>query len=213
MQKTGENKLRKVRMDKKRDIKPTVSKDLKNCIYSLSFITDTPVKDVIEEILKSGVRRKKVISYLSQYFLRDIEVEGTIYFGDIDRVPVSKRSLYGRGERVSTRVTQRMHDTLSAFSYIMGCSISRATALIVDATVRDTEFVNDFCKTYIEENVDEERMRELKRVLKYINAGNPFDERISWAALLNHIMEDVTHQTDRVQKAVSNFMINQWNKK
>ncbi|MEB9310261.1 hypothetical protein P4I99_33175 [Bacillus cereus] len=36
---------RKVRKDKKVDIKPTISVDLKECIYRLSYITNKPVKD------------------------------------------------------------------------------------------------------------------------------------------------------------------------
>lgn len=203
---------RKVRSDKKRDVKPTVSKELKDCIYRLSFITNTPVKDVIEEILKSGFKRKKSISYLSKHFLRDIKISNTLYIGDNNKIPVSKRTLHGRGERVSTRISSSMHDGLSALAYAMGCSVSRACALLIDATIRDTDFVNDFAREYIEKNVDDARMKELKKVLKYINVGNPFDERISWAALLNHIMEDVQHHTERVQESVSNFLINQWDK-
>ncbi|WP_216667927.1 hypothetical protein [Sporosarcina jiandibaonis] len=201
-----------MRNDKKRDIKPTVTRELKDCIYRLSFITDTPVKDVIEEILIAGSQRRKVVSYLSQYFLRDVRIANTLYMGDLNRIPIKKRASTGRNERVSTRVTESMHDSLSALAYAMGCSVSKACALLVDATVRDTDFVNEFAKGYIEKNVDEERMRELKKVLKYINAGNPFDERISWAALLSHLLEEVQVHAEKVQDTVSEFVINHWKK-
>lgn len=203
---------RKVRNDKKRDVKPTVSKELKDCIYRLSFITDTPVKDVIEKTLIEGLQKNKVISYLSQYFLRDVRIANTLYVGDLDRIPIKKRASTGRNERVSTRVTESMHDSLSSLAFAMGCSVSKACALLMDATIRDTDFVNDFAKGYIEENVDEQRMKELKRVLKYINVGNPYDERISWAALLSHLLEEVQVHAEKLQDTVSEFVINKWDK-
>ncbi|MDA6082696.1 hypothetical protein OSJ97_24410, partial [Escherichia coli] len=61
-------KDRKTRSDKKRDVKPTISIDLKNCIYRLSYITNTPVKDVIETICEKGLQSRKVMEYLSEYF-------------------------------------------------------------------------------------------------------------------------------------------------
>lgn len=203
---------RKTRSDKKRDIKPTVTRELRDCIFRLSFITDTPVKDVIEEILISGSGRKKVMSYLSRYFLRDVRMANTLYMGNPNSVPVSKRMLDGKGERISTRVTESMHDSLSALAYAMGCSVSRACALLIDATVRDTDFVNEFAKEYIERNVDKSRMEELKKVLMYINAGNPFDERISWAGLLNHLIEEVQVHAEKVQDTVTSFLVEKWNK-
>ncbi|MEK3935900.1 hypothetical protein MKY41_11285 [Sporosarcina sp. FSL W7-1349] len=210
MDKVGQ---RKVRSDKKRDIKPTVTKELKDCIYRLSFITDTPIKDVIEEILIAGSTNRKVISYLSRYFLRDVKIGNSIYLGDSDRMPVSKRTPNEKGERISTRVTESMHDSLSAIGYAMGCSVARATTLLLDATVRDTEFVNEFARTYIEANVDEKRMKELKKVLAYINAGNPYDERISWASLLTYLMDEVRIGVEKVQDTVTEFVVNHWRDK
>lgn len=204
---------RKVRSDKKKDIKPTVSKELKDCIYRLSFITSTPVKDVIEEILIAGSANRKVISYISQHFIRTIKIGNSIYMGDVNRIPVSKMTASGKGERISTRVTVQMHEDLSALAFALGCnSVSRACALLLDATVRDTEFVNDFARQYIEKNVDEERMRELRKVLKYINTGNPYEERISWASLLTYLMDEVKTGAEKVQDTVSGFVINHWKK-
>ncbi|WJY27498.1 hypothetical protein [Sporosarcina trichiuri] len=203
---------RKIRSDKKRDVKPTVPLDLRDCIYRLSFITDTPVKDVIEAVLLDGSKRKRPLSHLSQYFLRDVRVGQVVYLGDPDRVPVGRRGASGKTVRISTRVTQDMYNDLEGVAYAMGCSVSRAAALLIDATVRDVDFVNDFVRSYLEENVDEERMRDLRRVLKYINADNPYSERISYAALLSYLVDEVRVGAERVQDTVSEFVIRQWNK-
>lgn len=207
-------KERKVRVDKKTDIKPFVSNELRSCIYRLAFITDTPAKDVIEEILKSGVQRDKVISYLSQYFLKDIRIKNVVYFGEKERVPVKTRGFSTvTNPRIFTRVSSELHDVLSVFSYAMECSLSLTCTLLIEATVKDTDFVDDFAKKFISDKVDADRMEELKKVLKYINAGNPFDERITWSTLLNHIVEDVQHHVDKVHESVSRLIVNIWNKK
>lgn len=203
---------RQSRSDKKRDIKPTVTVQLRDCIYRLSFITDTPVKDVIEAILIDGSQRKKPLSHLSQYFLRDMRIGSTVYMGDTSRSPIGRRGSTDKTVRMSTRVTQAMYADMEGVAFAMGCSVSRATALLIDATVRDVDFVNDFVREYLEEHVDEERMRELKKVLKYINAGNPYNERISYAALLSYLVDEVKIGAEKVQDTVSEFVINQWNK-
>lgn len=203
---------RKVRSDKKRSINPTVTLELRDCIYRLSFITDNPIKNVIESILIEGSNRKKPLDHLSQYFLRDVRINQTVYMGDNHRVPVGRRGSTSKTIRISTRVSQEMHSDLEGIAFAMGCSVSKACALLVDATVRDVDFVNDFVKGYLESNVDEERMKELKRVLKYINAGNPYSERISYTALLSYLVDEVRVGAEKVQDTVSDFVINHWNK-
>ncbi len=201
---------RQSRSDRKRDIKPTVTVQLRDCIYRLSFITDAPVKDVIEAILIDGSQRKKPLSHLSQYFLRDTRIGSTVYMGDNNRIPVGRRGDNEKTVRISTRVTQGMYSNLEAVAYAMGCSVSKACTLLIDATVRDVDFVNDFVKEFLEENLDDKRMKELEKVLKYINAGNPYSERISYAALLSYLMDEVRVGAEKVQDTVSEFVISQW---
>lgn len=150
------------------------------------------------------------MEHLSKYFLRDVRVGRSIYMGDNRKVPVGKRTSNGDTVRVSTRVTQDMYGDLEGVAYAMGCSVSRACALLLDATVRDADFINDFARIYIESNVDETRMKELRKVLKYINAGNPFNERISWASLLSYLVDEVRVGAEKVQDTVSRFVISKW---
>lgn len=205
-------KGRKVRSDKKRDVKPTVSRELKDCIYRLSYITDTPVKDVAEKISIEGFRRKKVISYLSRNFRRDIRIDNTVYMGDIERVPIKKRTSSGQSERISIRFKSDMHERLSALSYALDCSVSRACALLLDATVRDVDFINSFAYEYLSEHVDKQRMDELKKVLQYINSGNPYEEEISWSVLLSYLMKEVKVHAEKVQDTVTDFIVKAWDK-
>lgn len=208
----GERATRKVRSDKKWSVQPTISKELKDCVYRLSYITDVPVKDVVEAICSNGIDSKKVMTHLSLNFRRDTRMNNTLYLGDFNRIPIKKRTAPGQSERVSTRVNSDMHESLKVLAYSLDCSTARACALLLDASVRDADFVNRFVKEYLEKNVDDERMNELKKVLKYVKANNPFEEEISWAALLNHLIEEVRYGAEKVQETVSTFVINNWNK-
>lgn len=208
----SKGKWRKTRKDKKKDVKPTISKELKDCIYRLSYITDAPIKDVAEKICVDGLKRNKVISYLSQNFKRDLRVDNTVYMGDIERISVKKRTSAGQSERISIRFNASMHERLSALSYALDCSVSRSCALLLDATVRDTNFINEFAYEYLNANVDKERMNELKKVLQYINANNPYQEEISWSVLLSYLMKEVKVHAEKVQETVTDFIVNTWNK-
>lgn len=203
---------RKVRSDKKRSINPTVSLELRDCIYRLAFITETPIKDVIADILIEGSQRKKPMDHLSQYFIRDVRIGNSLYMGDNQRMAVNRQSSSGKTVRISTRVTQGMYSDLEGIAYSMGSSVSKACALLLNATIRDVEFVNEFVRNYIEANVDAERMKELQKVLKYINAGNPYDERMSWPTLLSYLVDEVKEGAEKLQDTVTEFVINRWDK-
>lgn len=207
-----EGKARKMRSDKKWSVQPFVSITLKDCIYRLAYITDIPVKDVIEAICINGIDNKKVMSHLSLNFRRDTRINNTVYIGESTRIPIKKRTAPGQSERVSARVSGDMYETLKVLAFSLDCSVARSCALLIDATVRDAEFINDFVKGYLEKNVDAARMIELKKVLKYVKANNPYDEEISWVALLNHLIEEVRVGAEKVQDTVTNFVVNHWNK-
>ncbi|HGE5798668.1 hypothetical protein [Bacillus thuringiensis] len=65
---------RKVRKDKKVDIKPTISVDLKECIYRLSYITNKPVKDVALHICDYALHSKEIMEILSESFRRNLTI-------------------------------------------------------------------------------------------------------------------------------------------
>lgn len=203
---------RKVRSDKKRDVKPTMSRELKDCIYRLAYITDIPIKNVAERICIEGLDKPKVISYLSRNFRRNLRIHQTLYIGDLDRISVTKRTSHSQNERITIRFKSDTHEKLAALAYALDCSVSRATALLLDATVREIGFINDFAERFLKENIDDSRMKELEKILKYINVNNPYAEELSWAVMLSYLMKEVKVHAEKVQDKVNSFVISQWNK-
>jgi len=203
-------KERKVRSDKKTELQPWVSKELRDCIHRLHLITGVAVKNVGEAICFSGICNKKVISYLSQNFKRDIRLDNTLYFGDLNRISVKKRSAAGQNKPISIRFKSQTYEVISVLAYALDCSPSLACALLLDASVRDVDFVNDFVEAHLKKHIDEKQMNELKKVLKYVNANNPYEETISWARLLSYMVSEAKVGVDKVQDAVSDFIVNNW---
>lgn len=206
-------KRRKVRSDKKRDIKPTISRDLRECIYRLAFITDTPVKDVAEAIVINGITEHKVIEHITQYFQRDMRIDNTLYRRNPDAVPVQRRGIAGQTARITIRFKAEAYEVIRAMSYALDCTVSRACALILDASVRDGDFINAFVERYLREHIDDERMKELRKVLRYVNADNPYGEEYSWANLLSLMVEEMHEAAVKVTDVANDFLIKSWRDK
>ncbi|ASV70268.1 hypothetical protein CKF48_23490 (plasmid) [Cytobacillus kochii] len=204
--KEGEKKKRQTRSDKKRDVKPTISIDLKNCIYQLSYITNQPVKDIVEMLCEKGLQSRKVMEYLSQYFRRDYQFFNTTFFGQLERESLQRKYQSPKNERVSVRFTQLTYEDIRNLSDALDVTPSKATALLLDASVRNANLLNAMVKLFLHEQLDPSRMEELKRVMKYVNKNNPYDEEISWFNLLSFIFDEVKDTTTNVKVAINNWL-------
>lgn len=199
-------KERKTRNDKKRDVKPTISADLKNCIYRLAYVTNKPVKDVVATICEKGLHERSVLEYLSKYFRREFKFMNTLYLGDLERESLQKKYQSGKNERVTTRFNQNTFETLNALSNALDVTPTKATALLLDASIRNTNLLNNFVKEYLHSNIDDNRMKELRLVLKYINKNNPYNEEISWFALLSLIFDEIKENTQNVRQTINKWL-------
>ena len=199
-------KKRKTRSDKKRDIKPTISIELKNCIYRLSYITDTPVKDVTEIICLKGLQNKGVIEYLSQYFRRDYQFRNTLFIGSLENESLQRKYQSSKNERITTRFTQEMYEEIFQLSVALDVTPSIATAILLDASIRNTNLLDAYVKTYLNKHIDKNRMKELKQVLKYINHNNPYNEELSWFTLASLIFDEIKENTTNIKDKIYSWM-------
>jgi hypothetical protein len=188
-------KVRKVRSDKKRDVQPTISTNLKNCIYRLNYITDVPVKDVVEILCEKGLSSRNVISHLSRNFKRDFRFQSTIYIGKEENESLRKDTSKDKKERISTRFSKENYDKIHELANALDVTPSRATAIILDASVKNTNILNAFVKNYLHQNIDNNRMKELKSVIHFINNNNPYREEVSWFNFISFIIDDLKEGT------------------
>lgn len=182
----GERK-RKTRSDKKKDVKPTISIQLKDSVYRLSFITKKPVKDVCEElVLNSLYGNKEILKELSRYFKRTIQFNNTVFRGSLEN-----KTIYDvtgeENERISFRVTQSVHDFLYDLSYVLACSISKVGAILIYESITDGPFIESYLQGYLN-SLDPSRKKELKQLIKYIKTE--IGEGYNLADLLSYLIEE-----------------------
>lgn len=138
---------RKVRSDKKVDVKPTIAVELKDAIYELSYRTRTPVKDVCAEMVRYMMNDKQFIERLSEYFLRDVQFLNTLYIG---RRTNNKMRVWQdfEKERIMLRLTQHQYELLERLAYALGIRPTTACGLILDSGMRDSFFIKYYVKNF-----------------------------------------------------------------
>lgn len=202
-------KNRKVRSDKKRDVKPTISEQLRETVYRISYITNIPVKDIAETICNHGITSRKVMDNLSANFRRTVRLRNTLYMGVLERPSLQRKRFTGRTERISIRFQQDDYENITTLAFALDVTPSRATALLLDASIRDSDFINYYIRDYLKTQLNDHRMTELKKVLKYINKNNPYEEEISWGLLLAYIYDEVREAGVTLSDSITSF-INKW---
>lgn len=194
---------RKVRSDKKREVKPLIATEVKDAIYRISHITHTPVKDVCEFLVVYVANDRQSLDTLSRHFKRSINVNRTYYVGHIDAEPISKR-LSGNREKVTTKFMRQDYEVICALAYAMDCTPTRATAILLTQAVRNVSAVNAYVREYLNDELTDSQMRDLRQVLSYVHRYN--NDNYSWASVLSAIVGDVRPATRSLRELVSEFI-------
>ncbi|MDM5196485.1 hypothetical protein QUF79_00005 [Fictibacillus enclensis] len=200
-------KTRKVRCDKKRDVKPTIPLEMYHCISRPSYVTNRPIKDVAEDLCNYRLSSKAVIEKLSLYFRRDYLVsEHIFYLGDLTRQThrIVKRG--GIKKRVTIRFQQTMHDNLADLAYALDLTVSSATMVLLEMSIKQTDIVKTYIESFVHQRLDPERIKQLKEVLKFINKNNPCNEEVTLAQLISFLMEEFKDRTIHLKHMVDEWL-------
>lgn len=200
---------RKIRSDKKREIKPTIPYELKEAISIISYVTSTPVKDVTERICTEGFQSRKVIENLSPYFRRTVRLKNTLFIGDLNSYPAHRYQTAGKTERISVRFLSHDYENITTLAYALDCTPSKATALLLDVSIRNSDFVNSYFKEFVKTKLDDFRMQELQRLIRWLNNENPYEEGISWGLLLSYIFANMKDGASTFSDSINDF-IDRW---
>lgn len=194
----GERVERKIRSDKKRDVKPLIPLHLKKNIYRLSDVCDLPVKDIASIICVEGLRSKMVMEYLLPNFKRGVRLANTVYFGSLENHSLQRKTDTSQHERITIKFVAADYENIGLLAYALDVTPSRATAILINAGIRDPTFIHTLLRVYSRrERLSDEHKDELKRIMKYINSGNPFEQSVNWSDIAIY---------------VGDFIINGWRK-
>jgi hypothetical protein len=202
----GRKSERKPRSDKKRDVKPTVHISLYECVSRLSYITNSPMKDVAEYLCMRGLNSRKTIEVLASKFRRDYKFQNTHFIGDLEIVPERVLKKTGVRKRLPIRFSQGVHDKIGDLAYSLDLTISSATALLLETSVKNTEFLDTYIAEHVTATLDSSRQEQLKEVLRFIKRDNPFSEEITLSRLIGYIVEEVMDHTVNAKKVVENWL-------
>lgn len=194
---------RKVRSDKKRDIKPTISDSLNECVHNLSYILNQPVRDIGEKIIMAAINSRESIESLSIYFKRDYRHSNTIFRGDLEAEVIQKRNIIQK-QRLHLRFKACEHERISALAYSMDCSVSLATTMLLIAGIRNFAIFNEIVDSEVIRLLDPERLKRLKMIQKYISKLN--DQHISLFALISYVAHEVVDTTKTMHEKVNGWI-------
>lgn len=198
---------RKVRSDKKRDVKPTIPIELYDCISRLSYITSTPMKDVSEQIICNALTNQGLIELLSKHFRRDYWFSDSILFKGI-KEQTAYRTIKRGGikRRLTIRFQQPVHDKLCELAYALDLTVSSTTGLLLDCAVRNSHIVYGYIDFYIEQVLDEGRLKQLKEVMRFIESHNPYEEKVTIAMLIDQVVSEFKDTTRTFKEVVSDWI-------
>lgn len=129
---------------------------------------------------------QEILKGLSRYFKRSIQLNTTVYRGSFDNEDVYE--LMGESnERISFKVKKPMHTFLYDLAYVMNCSVSKASAVLIYESLTDGRFIEHYLQDYLEA-LDPNRKKELKQLIKYIKLE--IGEGYSLADLLSYLVEE-----------------------
>lgn len=185
----GNTTKRKTRSDKKRDVKPFIPMHLKDNIYLLSYIYNVPVKDISESICRHGIHSKKVIDHLSQYFKRDVRLDNSFYYGCLGNPSTQRRTDKTYHERITIKFKPDNYEDICLLAYTLDATPSRATAVLIDASFRNPDFIYDLAREHGKPHPQKEEI--LEEVLAYIATDNPYDSNISFVGIVKMLAGEV----------------------
>ena len=204
-----EGKKRKERSDRKHDIKPTIPFQLRETICRLSYITDTPIKDVGEYITELGLESEQVLDYLSKHFKRDFNYKTTFYIGDLNVEKLTMKNINKQANsttRITIRFKKETYEYINKLAFSLDVTPSMATALVLDASMRHSDVVNKYIKTYLKERLNGTKMKELKKILSFINDNNPYDKEVTWAELLSYIYDEIKSGANTITNTIHSWL-------
>lgn len=204
-------RVRKKRSDAKKTVKPTIEIGIKETIYRMSDIINVPVKDIAEALIIHGINSDHIINQLSNYFKRDIRFNNSLYFGSHSNPSIVRRMTPGSCERITTRLSQSVIDIIAALNYALDCTEARACSCLIESSMRDFTFINEYIKSHLEKNLDKHRLKELEKMLDFVNEESEVES--TFATLLAHIIDEVKEPLLNMKEAVDRFIIHNWKDK
>ena len=201
------DRVRKVRSDKKFDCKPFVKNSLYESISRIGYVTDRPVKEVGEFLIKQALESSEILDCYEELFVRDFWFGDTVYMGN-GRIGMSKQifKINGAKRRLNLRVSENVYNSLKTFAHAVDSSAAGAASSLIETAFLNSNVIHRYIETYVVATLDPNRRKQLKEVLVYINQNNPKTDQISLLWLIDLIAENFMRGAKNMQSAIQDFL-------
>lgn len=159
---------RKVRSDKKKDVQPIVSVELKKQLFRFSFLCREPLKDTGERLCSLGSVSPIIMDEINCYFRRNLRIDNHQYIGYLDRPRL--QIVQNDAEKVTIKFPQDSFENLYNLSFALDLPLNQTAAVLLKKTITHRQFMKDYMEHYLPHLTEKERLdaqNYLKGVWKY----------------------------------------------
>jgi len=155
---------RKPRSDKKVDVKPTMSLELKELLYHFAYLSNEPVKDTAERLCTIGAMSEEVILNIRRWFRRDYHRPNTITVGYLER-PRLKIIMKGETGKVTIKFPQTDYDIICRLAHALDITPTSTCTLLIKMTLTNRDFMESYVERYLKD-LDKKKLLDIHRLLK-----------------------------------------------
>ena len=147
---------RKTRSDKKRDVKPTVSINLKSQLKTFAELCGEPTKDVAEKLCLDATTSKVIIDSMAKWFRKNYLYNNTIVVGDAER-PKLKVNIIGESDTVTFRLKQNDFDKLDDLAHALDLTPTTTAGVLFKVTLYNVEFMQQYAHDHLMHLTDKQK--------------------------------------------------------
>lgn len=166
--KRREGSTRKVRSDKKRDVQPVVSLELKKQLFRFSFLCREPLKDTGEKLCSQGAVSPIIMDEINCYFRRNIRIDNHQYIGYLDRPRL--QIIQSHAEKITIKFPQENFEKLYNLSFALDLPLNQTAAVLLKKTITNRQFMKEYMEANSGHLTAEEKLNAetyLKGVYQY----------------------------------------------
>lgn len=169
--------MRKIRSDKKREVKPTVSVYIRNNICSLANIVGSSAGDAGLAIISKGFHNDDVMRQFQPLMISNFNIDNRIYVGNRENGPV-KINYRGSTAKLSIKFPMDIYEDLRRLAYSIDLTPTTTAALMIRKGMFCDPFMDEQKQLYLNRCHDDEQKTELIRFISCLDKSIPNRERM-----------------------------------
>ncbi len=151
-----EGSTRKVRSDKKKDVQPVVSYELKRILFRFAFLCREPMKDTGERLCSLGAVSPIIMDEINCYFRRNLRIDNHAYIGYLDRPRL--QIVQSNIEKITIKFPQDSFEKLYNLSFALDLPLNQTAAVLLKKTITNRQFMKEYMEYHLPHLTDKERV-------------------------------------------------------